>query len=97
MFSKVRILAIRPAWRPQQRSWPEWALTYLFALRAVVVAGCLLAVAVAWLAHIPWLLMAGTCIAVGEFLECTYYISVLKWAEHTGRLRSAPLVRAQAR
>jgi len=33
-----------------------------------------------------WLQKASICIAVCEFLESTYYISVLKWAEQTGRL-----------
>jgi hypothetical protein len=40
----------------------------------------------ALLAHIQWLLMASVCIATGEFVECTYYISILLWAHRTGRL-----------
>jgi hypothetical protein len=40
----------------------------------------------ALLAHIRWLLMASLCIAAGEFVECTYYISVLRSAHRTGRL-----------
>ena len=59
---------------------------YLYVFRIVVVGSCLVALAVAWLAQIHWLLMASVCIAVGEFAECTYYIVILKWAESTGRL-----------
>ena len=70
----------------RRRSWPAWALTYLYIFRVVVVGTCVALVAVSWLAHIEWLFWASTCIAVGEFLESTYYIVVLRWAERTGRI-----------
>ena len=69
-----------------QRTWPEWALSYLYTFRAVVVGTCLLLAGLGWTLHIGWLLAAGMCIAAGEFVESTYYIMVLKWAERTGRL-----------
>ena len=75
-----------PLMRLRQRSWPEWALTYLYIFRAVVVSSCLLLAGVAWLTHIHWLLMASICIAIGEFLESTYYIIVLKWGDRSGRI-----------
>ena len=74
------------------RTWPQWALTYLYVFRAVVVGSSLAFAALAWLTHIPWLLMAGLCIAAGEFVETTYYITVLRWAENTGRLARGGVV-----
>ena len=55
-------------------------------LPVVVVGSCVVLVVVAWLLQIQWLMMASACIAIGEFLESTYYILVLKWAERSGRL-----------
>src|SRR5690348_15226582 len=70
----------------RQRSWPAWALTYLNLFRVVVVGSCVALLVVGWLEHVQWLLMAGSCIGIGEFLESSYYIAVLRWAERTGRL-----------
>ena len=75
------------------RTWPEWAMTYLRVFRVVVVGTCVSVLLAAYVLHIPWLLMASACIALGEFLESTYYLVVLRWAARTGRLdpRPAPL------
>lgn len=72
--------------RHHAKTWPEWALTYLHVFRMVVVGTCLVLVAGAWLAHIQWLLWAAGCIAIGEFVESTYYILVLRWGERTRRI-----------
>jgi hypothetical protein len=72
--------------RITQRTWPQWAFTYLYVFRAVVVGSSIVLAAVGWLTHIPWLLMASSCIAAGEFVETTYYIAVLRWAQRTGRI-----------
>ena len=69
-----------------ERSWAAWALTYLYVFRVVVVGGCLGLLVVAWIAHIQWLVMASACIAIGECVESSYYIIVLRWAERSGRL-----------
>lgn len=68
------------------RTGPEWALLYVNVFRLIAVGTCLVAVVVALLAHVQWLLMAGACIAIGEFVECTYYILILEWAQRSGRL-----------
>lgn len=73
----------------RRRSWPEWAFFYLRVFRVVVVGTCLVVAVGAWFAQIDWLLKASICIAIGEFLESSYYIVVLKWGERTGRT-SAP-------
>jgi hypothetical protein len=62
------------------------ALTYLYMFRVIVVGSCLGVLAFAWFAHIQWLVMASACIAIGECVESSYYIIVLRWAERSGRL-----------
>jgi hypothetical protein len=73
--------------RARRRNWPGVALTYLYVFRIVVVGSCLVIVGVGWLAHIAWLVIAGACIGAGEFIESTYYIVVLTWGQHTGRIK----------
>jgi hypothetical protein len=72
--------------RITQQTWPRWAFTYLYVFRAVVVGSSLVLAALGWLTHTQWLLMASICIAAGEFIETSYYIAVLNWAQNTGRL-----------
>jgi hypothetical protein len=72
--------------RKVRRTWTEWAFIYLYTFRIVVVSSCVVLAAVGWLAQIQWLSSACGCIAIGEFVESTYYIVVLKWARKSGRL-----------
>jgi hypothetical protein len=78
------LLALRP--RDTPRTWPAWARTYVHAFRGVVVGVCLIGAAWGWSAHIGWLLAASTCIAIGEFVESSYYDAVLEWGDRTRRL-----------
>jgi hypothetical protein len=78
------LLALRPRNRP--RTWAAWARTYLHAFRGVVVGMCLIGAAWGWSAHIGWLLAASVCIAIGEFLESSYYDVVLAWGTRTRRI-----------
>ncbi len=64
--------------RPR-RDGPDGALAYLYVFRRVVVGLALVGAGVGWAAQVPWLLAAGLCIAVGELLESSYYIGVLRW------------------
>jgi hypothetical protein len=66
------------SWR--RRSWPAWALTYLFVFRRVVVGACLAGAGVGLADRIDWLLAASLCIGAGELLESSYYIGVLRHA-----------------
>jgi hypothetical protein len=70
--------------KAHHRTWPEWAVTYLRVFRLVVVGTCLSLLVVAYVLHVPWLVMASACIALGEFLECTYYLVVLRWGVRSG-------------
>ena len=55
------------------------AAKYLQVFRTVVVGLCLVAAMWGWAEHIDWLLAAGVCVGVGEFLESSYYLVVLDW------------------
>jgi hypothetical protein len=70
------------------RSWPAWARTYLRFFRGVVVGACLIGAAWGWSAHIDWLVAASVCLAIGEFLESSYYVLVLEWGARSARLPS---------
>ncbi|MBV9169357.1 MAG: hypothetical protein JOZ81_04660 [Chloroflexi bacterium] len=59
---------------------PVTALAYLVTFRRMVVGLALAGAGFALLANIPWLLWASACIGVGELLESSYYIGVLRYA-----------------
>jgi hypothetical protein len=63
----------------QQRSWPAWALTYLVVFRGVVVGACLIGAGLGLADRIDWLLAVSICVGIGELLESSYYIGVLRY------------------
>jgi hypothetical protein len=67
-------------------TWPDWALVYLFTFRGVVVGVCLVSAGIAWIDQVAWLLAASACVGLGELLESTYYIGVLRWGQRRGSL-----------
>jgi hypothetical protein len=67
-----------PRWR---RSGPERALAYLYTFRRVVVGLALIGAGAAWSWQMPGLLAACLCIGVGELLESSFYIEVLRWGQ----------------
>jgi hypothetical protein len=72
----------------QTRSWPAWALTYLVVFRRVVVGACSIGAGLGLADRIDWLLAASICVGVGELLESSYYIGVLRY----GGVRSIGLL-----
>jgi len=68
------------------RSWLRYAFTYLYVFRAVVVSICLTLALIGWFSHVDWLFNASLCIAIGELVESSYYITVMRWGQRTGRL-----------
>jgi hypothetical protein len=60
---------------------PGLALAYLRTFRRVVVPLAASGAGVAWAAGEPWLAAAGVAVAVGELLESSYYLGVLRWGE----------------
>jgi hypothetical protein len=72
----------------ESKAGPEVAFAYLYTFRRVVVGLALVGAGVGWAAQVPWLLAASVCIAIGELLETSYYIGVLRWGQRRGRLLS---------
>jgi hypothetical protein len=65
----------------RHQSGPQWAFTYLYVFRRVIVGLALVGAGAAWSWQAPGLLAACVCIGVGELLESTYYIEVLRWGQ----------------
>ena len=68
-------------YRRRQQSGPEWALAYLYVFRRVVVGLALVGAGLAWSWQVPGLVAACLCLGVGELLESTFYIEVLRWGQ----------------
>lgn len=54
------------------------AYTYLYAFRRVAVVVATIGALVGLVQHIDWLLAASITVGIGEWLETTYYIVVLR-------------------
>jgi hypothetical protein len=55
------------------------AFRYLFMFRRIVVSLALLGAVGAWIEQWPGLLAAFICVGIGELLESSYYLNVLRW------------------
>ena len=73
---------------------PGLAFAYLHLFRRIVVGLAFIGAAVGWVLGIPWLFAAGVTIGIGEWLESSYYIGVLRWGQR--RLPSPESGRAPA-
>jgi hypothetical protein len=80
--------------RRRRRSWLGWALTYLHVFRRVVVGVCLVGAGLGLAEGVPWLLAASVCVGIGEWLESSYYINVIRWGHPS--TRAAPEARPAA-
>jgi hypothetical protein len=49
---------------------------------------CLVVAGLAWIDQVAWLLAASACVGLGELLESSYYIGVLRWGQRRGSLPS---------
>ena len=74
------------------------AFRYLFIFRRVVVSLAVVGAVLAWAYQLQALTAALVCIGIGELLESSYYISVLRWRQRspTGLRRTAALPRLPA-
>ncbi len=77
-------LTAASGYRRRQQTGPERALAYLSVFRRVVVGLALIGAGAAWSWQVPGLVAACLCIGVGELLESTYYIEVLRWGQRHG-------------
>jgi hypothetical protein len=57
------------------------AFRYLSLFRRIVVGLAAAGAAVGLLQQWPGLLAACICIGIGEWLECSYYLAVLRWRQ----------------
>jgi hypothetical protein len=86
----VRAGLARSDWR---RGGAATALAYLLLFRRLAVGLALAGVGVAWFEQVPWLLGASACIGLGELLETSFDIGVIRWGQRraaTAASRSAP-------
>jgi hypothetical protein len=65
------------------------AFSYLFIFRRVVVSLALVGAVLAWAYEFPALMWAVLVVGIGELLESSYYISVLRWRQGQARSRTA--------
>ena len=58
----------------------DWALVYLRVFRRVVVGLCVVGAGTGLVIEVPWLVAVSVCVGIGEWLESSYYLGVLRWA-----------------
>jgi hypothetical protein len=74
----------------RRRSWLGWAMTYLYVFRRVVVGLCLVGAGLGLAEGAPWLLATSVCVGIGELLESSYYINVIRWGHPSTRAGPEP-------
>jgi hypothetical protein len=89
VVSGVALLPTVYAGRRRKRSGFEWAFAYLYLFRRIVVGMALVGAGLGWAWQVPWLAAASACIGVGELLESSYYIWVLRWGQRRGLVPGA--------
>ena len=67
-----------------KQSAPEWAMTYLQVFRRVVVGLALIGAGAGWYWQMPAVVAASLCIGVGELLESSFYIEMMRWGQRRG-------------
>jgi hypothetical protein len=60
----------------------ELAFRYLYTFRRIVVGLALAGAGVAFVEQYTSLCAAFACIGVGELIESSYYLNVLRWRQH---------------
>jgi hypothetical protein len=88
------IAHFRDRWRLSRG--PDRALVYVYAFRHFALGACLIAAAVGRATDASWLVAAAACIGIGEVLECSYYIAVMRWGAARLRAPSAAEPLAEA-
>jgi hypothetical protein len=73
----------------------DWALVYLRVFRRVVVGLCVVGAGAGLVAQVPWLVAASLCVGIGEWLESSYYLGVLRWSRGRAGVRGAHLSNSQ--
>src|SRR5687767_9837237 len=71
----------RPRERRAQPDEPTLAFRYLYLFRRLVVSAAVVGAVLSWANEWPALAAALVCIGIGELLESSYYLSVLRWRQ----------------
>ena len=71
---------------PDRLANNDLAFSYLYTFRRIIVVLALIGAGVAWTEQWTGLFTAFVCIGIGELIECSYYLGVLRWEQ-----RRAPL------
>ena len=87
------VIATGPIWaQPYPRASADaettLAFRYLFLFRRVVVSLAVVGAMLAWVSELPALTAALVCIGIGELLESSYYINVLRRRQRQARPQS---------
>jgi hypothetical protein len=72
------------SYRGRQQSAPAWAMAYLVVFRRVVPGLAIVGAGLGLFWQEPGLVAGSLCIAVGELLESTFYIEVMRWGRRHG-------------
>ena len=70
----------------------DFALAYLTIFRGIAVLAAATGATIGLTTNTQWLLAVSICVGLGELLETTYYITVMRWGQRRGTL---PLSRAR--
>ena len=66
------------------------AFRYLVVFRRVVVSLAVVGAMLAWACQFPALMAAFVCVGIGELLESSYYLNVLRWHQRQADAQRAP-------
>src|SRR5436190_23689959 len=58
----------------------DLAFSYLYTFRRIIIIVALIGAGVAWAEQLSSLFAACVCIGIGELIECSYYLGVLKYS-----------------
>jgi hypothetical protein len=67
--------AVTGDWR---HGGPVTALAYLVSFRRAIVGLAVAGLGLGWVEQLPWLFWASLCIGLGELLESSYYIVLVR-------------------
>src|SRR5256885_6237545 len=65
---------------PARLAKSDLAFSYLYTFRRIIIIVALIGAGVAWAEQLSGLFAAFVCIGIGELIECSYYLGVLKYS-----------------
>ena len=74
---------------PARLANDDLAFSYLYTFRRIIIVLALIGAGVAWAEQVSGLFAAFVCIGIGELIECSYYLGVLRWEQRRALPSSA--------